>query len=527
MSRTFIRQDIQIRRSDTYDDTVAPSLASYETNPTHIEDDLNNIRSMLSYLKDIQAGNWYDVQTAPSTLEAGTLRGVDDLNDALHLVEKKRILRNVYSLVDVTVPATQNWVILGTGELPSNTTAAVGAVSTLGTVVADNSGGFGAHSLAEVAGTTAISPKNLMVIVDGSTRDPILSSNRQVYGLLQSENSSDGFTITDTTPNRVQISFVRINATGDDLEAVPVADIENAVINYGSRERVRLEDLTEADFLSGAIVDIPAAGSTTRQDVYDNQGTTAVETTTNSTLDLNAAGIYWEIRDLANATLFRITEGSTGGTTTVALGTDVDTFDVDAILNNFNSGISAGTGGTRPIDVAVNDGVIETTAGDMEVRAFAELYFDDANQTGSTWAQTAGIKLSDTTAEWDLFETLFGEVSILNAISQAKKAENRTKGVAVVTAATISADTNVTGAGMTPNIDAQLPAFDHVTSFQDDVDVFVNGVLMRGDNDTGGANNHDVYPGDAPATGDLKFEFLLRGTGSSADVITSIVYGEP
>lgn len=526
MSRTFIRQDTQIRRSDVYDDTVAPTEAAFETNPTHIEDDLNSLRSQIQNFLNrdgaaFPTGNWWDDLTAPSTLEAGSERGIDSLNDALHLVEKKRVLRDVHNLVDVTVPATQNYVVLGTGELPANTTAAVGAVTTLGTVVADASAGFDAHSLAEVSGPNALQPKNLMVIVDGATRDPILSSERTVWGLFQSENGTDGFTITDTTANRVQISFVRINASGDDLEAVPVADIENKVINYCSRERVRLEGLTEADFLRGAIVDTPGASTTvTRQNVYDNQGTTPVDQTTNATLDLEGPGLIWAIRDDLEAVLFRIIEGSAGDTSQINFGSQVDTFDNDAVVNDFANGLRVDTAAQR-IDIGVTSGTIESTgANDLRIFGAAELFLDDGNQAGSTWAQTSGIKLSETTTEWDDFETLFGEVSLLNAIAQAKKAENRTKGVAVVTAATISADTNVTGAGMAPNIDAQLPAYDHAV-FLDDVDVFLNGVLLR--NGADATANHDVYPGDAPATGDLKFEFVVKLN----DVITSTVWGEP
>ena len=319
MARTFIRQDTQIQSSDVFDDTIAPSLANFETNPLNIEVDLNNVRSMLSHLLDVQVGNWYDVISTPSTLETGAQRGVSDLNNALHLVEKKRILRDVCSLVDITVPAsvtatstivtdvqanytdaqtftltdatgqsitfefdtvpngvgggntavdisadttadnvrdriitaingvagtllitagnggagtvsltqdvggssgntsigttggppgtfnaftggTGDVVILGTGELPSQTTAAVGAVTTLGTVVATHTGTFGSVSLDEVSGPNAVQPKNLMQIVDGNTRDPILSSSRVVYGLLQGESGvTDGATITDTT----------------------------------------------------------------------------------------------------------------------------------------------------------------------------------------------------------------------------------------------------------------------------------------------------------------------------------------
>ena len=150
MTRTFIRQDTQIYSSDVYDDTVAPSLANFETNPLEIETDLNNIRSYLSLLLDGQAGNWYDALVVPSALEAGASRGVNDLNTALHAVEKTRVLRDGHSVVDVTVGAGNNFVILGTGELPSQTLAAVGAVTSLGTVVAPHGGVFGTHALDEV-----------------------------------------------------------------------------------------------------------------------------------------------------------------------------------------------------------------------------------------------------------------------------------------------------------------------------------------------------------------------------------------
>lgn len=91
----------------------------------------------------------------------------------------------------------------------------------------------------------------------------------------------------------------------------------------------------------------------------------------------------------------------------------------------------------------------------------------------------------------------------------------RSKTVAVVTAANIPADTNVTGAGGSPNIDAQLGDYSTLT-FLTGVDVYLNGELMR--NGANAAANNDVYPGTTPANGDLKFEFNLKIN----DVITMI-----
>jgi len=522
MARTFIRQDAQVSSTNQSDvgfvDNVAPA-ATMESGAVSLADDLNNIRSMLSYFNDLQTGNWYDAFTAPPVFPSeGAVRGVQTIADDLHALERKRVLVTVTNLSDVAVPATQNYVVLSLAQLPSNTTAAVGAVTTRGTVAAAHGGSFGtSHSLTEVSGSTAISPKNLCEVVDGASRDPIVSSGRTVYALFQTETATDGHTMTGTTPNRAQLSFVRINAAGDDLEACPVSDIEGRTVNYASVERKALEDLNEQDFLRGAIVDTPSGSTVTRQVAYDNQGTTPVELTTNADLDLNSAGIAWRIRDLTNALLFRVLEGSGGGTSQIQFGTDVDMFNNDAVVNDFAAGATIRSGGTRPIAVGVTDGVLATTAGDLEVRGFAELYLDDGNQAGSTWAQTAGIKLSDTTAEWDRFETAFGEVSLLRAIAQARR---RPKVYAAVTANT-AADTDVGGVGGGANLSAQLPDMS-IGDFLTDYDVFLNGQLLRP-----GANaaaNNDYYPGTSLANGQLRFEFALKGTGATPDVICVVPY---
>jgi hypothetical protein len=650
MAKTWIRQDAQIGSTqDTllgFVDNTTPA-ATMESAASTITDDLNNIRSMLSEHVDNQANDWYTGLITPSALETGTERGINGLNTGLHAVEKKRVLRNVHSLVDVTVTAGvqsvgiltltgqpldtetvtigakvytfqtaltdvngnvligasasdsldnliaaiglgagagtlyatsmtvntdvsaaagagdtmdvtallagvagdaiastqtltngtwgggtlsggvdgENWVILDTGELPAQLISATGAVTTLGTVTALHGGSFGSHSLTEVAGVTAISPQNLTVIVDGSTRDPILSNGYVVYGLLQGESGlTDGVTITDATTTRVQISFVRVNATGDDLEAVPQADIEGRVVNYCTRERVRLEDLNEADFLSGAIVDVPAGTTVTRQAAYDNQGATIVTTTVDHTLDVGS-GLTWEIGDLASASLFQIIEGSAGGTSQVNINSDVDEFDVDAAVNNFLQGISIDSGGTRPIDVGVTDGVIETTAGDLQVGgANGEVILNDINMdTEGTWTGP-GVKVSETTAEVVAYETAFGgEVSLMNAIVQANSASSRTR-VQTICVSDITANIDIGGpSGTVTNLDADLPAYSTVT-FLTDVDIYLNGELMR--NGIDAAANEDFYPGTSDTLSDIRCEFNLKGTGSKPDQITMIVNGQ-
>ena len=532
MGRTFIRQDAQIRASRTYDDTIAPTEAAFETNPVNIEENLNHLRSQISNLMDNQAGDWFTDLITPSALDTGSQRGVNDLNTDLHAVEKKRVLVSAASLADHVVGGSDNFVILTTAKLPPNTTAAVGAVTTEGTVCAAHGGSFGSHSLTEVAGGTAIAPKNIVAVTNGSTRDPVLdSSGKVIYGLLQVESGvTDGVTITDTTTTRAQVSFVVINATGDDLEACAAGDIQGQTVNFVYTERKALLNLTEQDFLRGAVTDLPSTSTVSRQAAYTNQGATPVDVVTNSVLDLEGAGLTWSIRDDLEAALFVITEGSAGGTTELAIEAGVDTFRCDAILNDFDNGAKFDTGAAgTTIDIGVTGANALTSggalaintaaAGDLTLGAGGDLIFSDENKAGGSYGTP--LNLSDASGEWDTFDTNFGEVSLLNAINQAMASgTQRTKGYGVLTA-NVSADTDValTTAG---NLDADLPDYSGVGSFVADCDVYLNGEMLRTGADA--SANHDVYPGTTPANGMLKFEFALAGTGANPDVLCMVVW---
>jgi len=412
---------------------------------------------------------------------------------------------------------TANFVILPTLALPSNTTAAVGAVTTRGTVAAFHTGTFGTHALDFVSGASVINPKNLCNVIDNDSHDPILSGGRVVYALFQVETNTDGQTLTGFTTTRAQLSFVRLNTAGNALEAVPTSDIGGFTIHYAATERKALEDLNEQDFLRGAVTDIAAASTVTRQVAYDNQGTTPVELTTNATLDINSAGLAWKIRDLANADLFTITEGSTGGTSTITFGTDVDIFDSTAQINDFDQGIRVDTDGQR-INVGETAGLIESTsANDLRILGAGEMYLDDGNQTGSTWAQTSGIKLSDTTAEWNDYETAFGEVSLLRGIYLAYTQANRNDKVYANVTVLANADTDVGGVAGGANLDAQLPDMSS-GNFLTVYDVYLNGALLRPGANSG--SNNDYYPGTSLVNGQLKFEFKVKAN----DVICVIPY---
>lgn len=522
MARTFIRQDAQIASTLTsivgFVDNTAPA-ATMESGAANIADDLNNLRSMVSYFNDLQTGNWYDPFTASTAFgDTASIRGIQTISDNLYSIERQRVLKRVRNVgQDVAGGATQV-VTLGTGDLPSNTTAAVGAVNTVGTVVAAATT-FGTASATDiVAGANALQPKNLVRIFDGATGDVFQDgSGRDIYGLLQSENAVDGHTITDTASNRVQISFVVRNATNDGLQLITAGEMNGNTFDYAHVERFAFQGVPEECWLGDDNFADTALANNDRQTGYDNQGTTPVDLTTNATLDLEGAGLVWSIRDDLEASLFSIVEGSAGGTSQFNIHADVDEYDNDAAVNDFANGATIGSSNTRPITVGVTDGVIESTAGDLRVNATVELFLDDGNQTGSTWAQTDGIKLSETTTEWDDFETAFGEVSLLAAMVDAKNSTVRTKVQATLTA-DVSSSTDINGPGTAHNnTDVDLAPFDTVT-FNTDVDVFLNGELQR--------HTDDVIAGGTPADGDLQFTFDLKGTGSKPDQLTIIVYGQ-
>jgi len=397
-------------------------------------------------------------------------------------------------------------------------TAAVNGGTAEGAVVADLPADVVQVSLVEVSGPDAISPKNLVLIRDAVTGDPISSSNEEVFGLLQAESGvADGDAFSDTT-KQVQISFVRRNATGDDLEVCPGDDIGGKVINYAYVRRVKFDNIPEYAFLSGTFLDqVPTSTSVTLDSAIDNQ----VGPATQTDRDIN-----WRITDT-----FHLRFQDSGGSVNLidiapASGGDQIQINIDTLdINNVNSvdflnGAVFDSGGTA-ISVGATAGEISSAAAltvasggssDLGLTAAGEFAFVDGNKGGSTFA--GQLKLSDTAQEWSDYETAFGEVSLLKAITMGADVFGKT--VATVTGP-VPADTNVTGVGGGANIDAQLGDYSGAT-FTTHVNVYVNGVLcFNGANS--GANN-DVYPGTTPANGDLKFEFALK----TNDVITMEIF---
>ena len=527
MPRTFVRQITQIRNSDLYDDTIVPSQAAFETSPAEVERDLNNLRSMIHELRDVRTSDWWRPLTAATGFESGTTRGVQNLNQALHNLERKRLLKRVRMTGVDVIGGSFQLVVLGLGKLPSVTTAAVGAVTTTGAVVAVAST-FGVASATDiVAGSNALQPKNLVRIVSGTTGDAINDAQgREIMGLLQSESGTNGHTISDITPNRVQISYVVRNTSNDALILAAVGSMSGVTFDYAYIRRDALADCPEEAFLGDDFADA-GASIIGLQTAYNNQGATPVNVTTSTFIDLESAGIQHCWRDDLEADLLCIIEGSAGGTSEIKLGTAVDIFNVDAIVNNFENGASfdTGTSGTT-INVGTTANQIDSGgvlniksagASNLNLQSASKLNLTDTYRAGSTWSIATGIPLANSSAEWSSFETLFGEVSLLNAIEQAGTSSSRVRVNAVVTA-NVSADNDVSGPANDNNISVNLGDLS-LGSFLNDYDFYFNGVLLRP-----GANaaaNEDVYPGTSLANGQIRFEFNIKSTGV-ADVITVV-----
>jgi hypothetical protein len=154
MARTFIRQDTQIRNSDIYDDTLTMSDA--ESSATHIEDDLNYMRTQLKVLGG--QTNWFDALS-------------DDFN--LTEIHDKRFLYWIQKTDDVAIPAAQNYVLLAGATKPTDNIA-YGSDS-LGAVTSQLAGAIGSNDL-----TTAANNGNLLQIRDADTNDEMHLETREM-----------------------------------------------------------------------------------------------------------------------------------------------------------------------------------------------------------------------------------------------------------------------------------------------------------------------------------------------------------
>ena len=295
------------------------------------------------------------------------------------------------------------------------------------------------------------------------------------------------------------------------MEAVPVADIESKTIEYIYSNRITLDTLPEdCGFPYVNFTDQSAAVDVTLDNAIDNQGATPATQTTDIfvRIDDNSS---WAFQDSGGtADILRVDALAAGDE--VEINGDLDVNNTNTA--DFAQGVSVDTADTA-INLGVTAGQIDAAASltvsatggssNLTLSSGLETIFVDGNKSGSTF--TGDLKLAETTAEWDAYEVAFGEVSLLNAITQAKNDAGGTRVDYVVTTLR-NADDNFNPATHATTINGSIPDLTGLDFTTTDVTVYVNGQLMIGGADA--AANNDFYPGTTLTAGDLKFEFKIK-----------------
>lgn len=510
MSVTLIRAD-QLRKLDNFDDTLnASAVAAIESSAVDMADFWTGILSQVKrVLHGDDVGNWHD---DPASVFGGSATLKSLFNRAT--LEGKNALVYRLNLNDVSVPSSQNWVALtGSGKPDKN--IAINN-TTQGGVVAQLAGAIGSHSLDENAGSNALRPKNFVVVFDGSTGDPIMSSGRRVYGLLQvGSSATDGNPFGDSGNDQGQISFVRANATYDDLEACPVADIETKTIVCGFTRREDLNDLPEEKFRGDLESADPQAGVIVSLDsAYDGGHYMEVD---GSDVDIRLADTKsWVIRNGSGGSIiWKITRNdSTGDTLAVTL--DVLDFNVPSGATSFSQGIVIDDD-DQDINVGVNAaGTIDSTNITLEATTGDALVKASSGQPKFTSERETAIPLDDATA--GAISALFGQS--FDSVAAAIKYAGEKGGVDLSLKVFISGSNYGQGVNIPAAVqDISAASIDMNTPASVEQLIFLNGRLLYGGN---GTTKNDVYAGTTPANGDIMVDFP-KGI-KSGDVIISAVF---
>lgn len=509
MTPTLLRLE-QIRKTDDPDDTLdAAAIAGIEGSAI---DGLDFLKGELSQVKRIihggDGGNWYDnivsVHGGNASLKALYNRAT---------LEGKNILTYLLVLNDLTVTALQNWMEL-TGAYKPGKVIAYGA-SAIGANCAKLAGAIGSHSLTENSGSDNLHPKNLVQCFDGDTGDAILSDGRRVSGLLQvGTAATDGNAFGDSGNDQGQISFVRPNATFDDLEACPVGDIAGKKVVYAFTRRDSLSGTEEVSFRGDLDAIDPAGVNVSLDSAYDGGNYMTVD---GSDVDIRLADTKsWTFRKgSGGAVLVTIKRTDAGTADEFLVDSAVDKFTVKSATPVFNEGVKVDDDG-QDLNLGVSAvGQIDSpsltlasTSTDVLLNAADDILLQ-------TVRETTPLPLDDATA--GKISTLFSQsfASVAAAIKYAGEHGGVDMALKITTlGGNYAQGDNIPGAvqNVTANpIDMNTPA--GVTQL-----VFLNGRLLLGGN---GTTKNDVYAGTTPASGDIKVDFT-KGV-KIGDVFISVV----
>jgi len=492
MARTFI-SPIQITVSEQYDDTLAAGSGLESISGGDLQSDLNAIRSMIKNMSG--EAHWYDALSG---------RDLKTADEALVSIETKKFLFRRQNINTLTIPAGANYVQLEGSAIPSQD-AAVGGTSN-GVVVAElGMGEFGSHSLAEVAGSSANKPKNLVMLRQSDSHDVLTSSmmpGQTIYGLFQVENGFvDGDAITESAGARAQLSLVYEDENGD-LVAADVSDVEGRTVNFSYVVRDVFEALPEDATLAGDVfVDVPETflmSDITLDRALDNQG--SAPTTTDSDIVVNVAlGHKWTFQGDGSNLVEIDSAGSVTLTGAAAsFNSNTNNFANSAIIDNDGTAVTVGAGSV-------------STAGssDLTVSAASNLYFKDQNDA-------TGIKLSTDATTWSDWSTNFGAgASLMEGINTSHENLTNDLNDAIANALTRKRFNQGLGSAAAADSDVTITGLDLTGhDLSTEVEVYINGVLAR----PGSDNTADVYAG--TGVDQLKFALAL----AAGTQIVVIVY---
>ena len=489
--------------------TYVPGGPGYDA--THVRLNVSGCTDADSVVAVIVAAiNLATIDVTASTGTSPTVDLLHDVNGANNYPMAETVLDTDFTVTGMANGAG-NVALLTTGTKPDKNIAI--SVSNLGAVTAQLATAVGIHSLGEIAASNPLRPKNLVYLFNGDTGDAIVSSDRRVYGLLQvGVAATDGNAFGVSGNDQGQLSFVRANATNDDLEACPAADITGQKVIYAFGWRENLKDLPEEFFRGDLESADPQPGvSVSLDSAYDGGQFMTVD---GSDVDIRLANTKsWVFRAGAGGDpLVTITRNDSAAD---ELQLDVDILDVNNATDaNFSNGAIFDSG-TQALNVGVTAGQVDSTAleleattGDLNLKAALDVNF-------TTDLETSGIDLDDATT---------GKISTLwsqsfASISAAIKYAGDHGGVDMTLKVTVLSGNYAQGDNIPGAVqDVTANPIDMNTVGTVTQLVFLNGRLLHGGN---GTTKNDVYAGTTPASGDIKVDFA-KGV-KTGDVIISAV----
>lgn len=525
MAINAIRQDIQVQPSFSYAQNKAAGVAAV-TSSGGLEDDLNFMRSaMARWIDSTGATNWYDdVYT-----NAGNQKyGIKQLSDALYASTQQLFTISAGVYAGISVPAGQNYVILSVqnNQAPSGPLAI--GLNTKGAVVAQstqNGAAFGTNELTMVAGQDSLSPLNKLTIRNNANGNPVEDSQAgDIFGLLQVESTAtDGATANDSVGgNRVKISFVKIDYANKVLKAADPADVGGVTINYLYRTQLPFSQLPRGALSSqGGFVDNIGVADVNMTRAVANQAGSPVPVPQPLLFQV-PNGSSFKVQSANGGQDFLAVVPTASGTTAAV---NVNQWTVTSTSSSSFSQGAVFAGSTQPVNVGTTLGQIDSagltvasTGGNpLKLQSTAQVAIKDAYIAQSNWTSTQ-INVASGAADYNAYKGAFGEVSILQGMVAASKAANHQIAYGQITQTLVPANTNITGAGSSPNLSVQFPDYSAIASYQASIKVMFNGVLLIPGTTKG------WYPGTSKATGDIMLTFAVRG-GATPDTLQFEMFG--